>query len=99
MVLDALLYAEVGCEVSCSSPVELSLWAFTVEVPSNCWLHYLSQLVIDVEERCALRAEGPFMKIAKIGVRGDISDAKIDISRGMSTINNKNNPFLLKELP
>lgn len=98
MVLNAFLDAEIGGEVSRSSPVELSLWSLTVEVPSNCWLDDLSQLIIDVEEGSALGAEGPLMKIAKIGIRSNISDAEIDIAWGMSAINNEYNPFLLEEL-
>jgi len=72
MVLNAFLDAEIGGEVPCSGPVELSLRSFTVEVPSNCWLYDLSQLIIDVEEGGALGTEGPLMEISKIGIRSNI---------------------------
>ncbi len=97
MVLNAFLDAQIGGEVPCSSPVELSLWSLTVEVPSNCWLYDLSQLIIDVEEGSALGAEGPLMEISKISIRSDISDAEINIARSMCAIDNEYSPFLLEE--
>jgi hypothetical protein len=98
MVLNAFLDAEIGGEVPRSSPVELSLRPLTVEVPSNCWLYDLSQLIIDVEEGGALGAEGPLMEISKISIRSDISDAEINIARSMCAIDNEYSPFLLEEL-
>lgn len=98
MVLNAFLDAEIGGEVPCSSPVELSLWSLTMKIASNCWLYDLSQLIIDVEEGSALGTEGPLMEISKISIRSDISDAEINIARSMSAIDNEYSPFLLEEL-
>ena len=97
LVLNAFLDAEIGSEVPRSSPVELSLWSLTVEVPSNCWLYDLSQLIINVEEGSALGTEGPLMEVTKVGIRSDISDAEINIARSMSAIDNEYSPFLLEE--
>jgi hypothetical protein len=98
MVLNAFLDAEIGGEVPCSSPVELSLRSFPVEVPGNCWLYDLSKLIINVKEGSTLGTKGPFMEISKIGIRSNISDAEIDIARSMSAIDNEYSPFLLEEL-
>jgi hypothetical protein len=98
VILDAFLYREVGGEVSCSSPVELSLGSLPVEVASYCWLHHLPQLIVDVQEGGTLRAERPFMKVAEIGIGSYVGDIKLDISRGVSTVNYKNSAFFLEEL-
>lgn len=98
MVLNTLLYAEIGSKVPRASPVELPLWALSMKVARDCWLYDFPQLIIDVEERCALWTEGPFMEIAEVSIRSNICNAEIYVSRGMSTIHDKYNPFLCKEL-
>lgn len=98
VIFDAFFDGEIRGQIPRSRPVELSLWAFPMEVTSDYRLDYLSEFVVNVEEGCALGAEGPFMEIAEISIRSNICDTEVNIPRGMCPINHKDSPFLFKEL-